>query len=124
MTKKRWKERIRQCCIDAGTYKPYFDDIIDTLVDILYRRDRAQAAFRKSGGDMFVYHTNKAGAQNLELHPALKTVNDLNRDALQYWRDLGLTPSALRKMNEQAFKPKEQSGFSLALAEALNGAGA
>lgn len=124
MTKKRWREIITRCCKDAGTYKPYFDQVIDVLADIMYKRDQAQAAFRKMKGEVLVYHTNKAGVQNLELHPALKTVNDLNRDALQYWRDLGLTPSALRKMNEQAFKVKEQSGFSLALAEALNGAGA
>lgn len=124
MTKNRWKARIIKCCEDAGTYKPYFDDVVDTLADILAKRDQAQTAYKKMGGEVVVYHTNKSGAQNLELHPALKTVNDLNRDALQYWRDLGLTPSALRRMNESAFKPKETSGFSLALAEALNGAGA
>lgn len=124
MTKKRWRDRIIKCCEDAGTYKPYFDDVVDTLADILHKRDEAQMAFKKMGGDVLVYHVNKAGAQNLELHPALKTVNDLNRDALQYWRDLGLTPSALRKLNEAAFKAKEQSGFSMALLEALNGTGA
>ena len=124
MTKKRWRDHITQCCKDAGTYKPYFDDVIDTLAEILYKRDRVQAAFRKMGGDVLVEHTNKGGNKNLELHPALKTVNDLNRDALSYWRDLGLTPAALRKLNEQAFKVKEKSPFSLAIVEALSDAGA
>ena len=124
MTKKRWRDHITQCCKDAGTYKPYFDDVIDTLAEILYKRDRVQAAFRKMGGDVLVEHTNKGGNKNLELHPALKTVNDLNRDALSYWRDLGLTPAALRKLNEQAFKVKEKSSFSLAIVEALSDAGA
>lgn len=124
MTKKRWRDHITQCCKDAGTYKPYFDDVIDTLAEILYKRDRVQAAFRKMGGDVLVEHVNKGGNKNLELHPALKTVNDLNRDALSYWRDLGLTPAALRKLNEQAFKVKEKSPFSLAIVEALSDAGA
>ena len=124
MTKKRWKDRIIACCQEAGTYKPYFDDVVDTLADILHKRDEAQATYKRMHGDVVIYHVNKSGAKNLELHPCLKTVNDLNRDALQYWRDLGLTPSALRKLNESAFKAKEQSGFSLALAEALHGAGA
>ena len=29
MTKKRWRDHITQCCKDAGTYKPYFDDVIE-----------------------------------------------------------------------------------------------
>lgn len=119
MTKKRWRETIIRCCQEAGTYKPYFDNVIDILAEILHNRDIAQATFKKMGGEVVVYHTNRAGIQNIEQHPAMKIVNDLNRDALAYWRDLGLTPAALRKMNEQAFKAKEQSGFSLALVEAL-----
>lgn len=124
MTKKKWKGRIIQCCDDAGTYKPYFEDVIDTLADILQRRDEAQNLFKKSHDDMLVSYTNKSGASNLELHPALKTVNALNRDALQYWKELGLTPATLKKMNESAFKEQSQSGFSLALVEALSNAGA
>ena len=124
MTKKRWKERIVECCKEAGTFKPYFDDVIETLADILQKRDEAQSLYKKSGNDMLVYYTNKSGAQNLDLHPVLKTVNALNRDALDYWRELGLTPSALRKIDDTAFKGKKKSGFSLALVEALNDAGA
>lgn len=124
MTKKRWKQRITDCCEAAGTYKPYFDDVIDNLAEILHRRDEAAQVFKKMGGDVLVYHTNQAGKQNLELHPALKAVNDLNRDALQYWRELGLTPASLRKLNDAALKPDKKSGFSLALVEALTGAGA
>ena len=124
MTKKKWTERIKKCCEDAGTYKPYFDDVIDTLADILFRRDEAQSIYKKMEGETLIYYTNKSGATNLDLHPALKTVNALNRDALQYWRELGLTPSALRKMNETAFRDQGSSGFSVALMEALDRAGA
>jgi hypothetical protein len=46
-------------------------------------------------------------------------INDLNRDALAYWRDLGLTPAGLKRVNEQALKAAKRS----ALSEALKGIG-
>ena len=119
-TKLIWKKRITQCTKDAGTYKPYFDDVIDTLADILYRRDQALESFKQSGEGVIVPHVNKAGAENFEQHPALRIADNLNRDALQYWKELGLTPAALRKMNEDSFKPKQVSKFASALA-ALSG---
>ena len=116
MTKTAWKKRITQCAKDAGTYKPYFDDVIDTLADILQRRDKTIAAWKKSGDDVVIPHVNKAGATNMEQHPALRIADNLNRDALQYWQELGLTPAALRKMNAKTFEAKPVSKFASALA--------
>ena len=43
---------------------------------------------------------------------------------LSHERELGLTPAALKKMNEAAMRPeKKASGFAAALTEALSGAG-
>ncbi len=117
MTKKKWREQIIKCCEDAGTYRPYFDNVIDTLADILEKRDKAMKYFKKDGGNIIVTHTNRAGAQNLEQHPAIRLVNDLNRDALAYWRDLGLTPAGLKKIDEAAMKQKKRSVLAEALKE-------
>ena len=117
--KSAWVERITASAISAGTYRPYFDDVIDTLADILERRDVARAMFDESGGNIIVNHTNKAGATNIEQNPMLRMVNDLNRDALAYWRDLGLTPAGLRRIDEQSMKQRKKS----ALGEALKGLG-
>lgn len=119
MDKSAWVERIRASAVSAGTYRPYFDDVIDTLADILERRDIARELFAASGGNVLVYHTNKAGATNIEQNPVLRMVNDLNRDALTYWRDLGLTPAGLKRIDEQSMKQRKKS----ALAEALRGIG-
>lgn len=119
MERSEWAARITASCRDAGTYRPYFDDIIQTLADILARRDHAQALFDASGGNVLVNHTNKAGATNVEQNPCLRLINDLNRDALAYWRDLGLTPAGLKRIDEQAMKQRKKS----ALAEALKGIG-
>lgn len=59
-----------------------------------------------------VRHTNKAGATNIEQNPALRLINDLNRDALTYWRDLGLTPAGLKKIDENSMKQKKQSSLA------------
>lgn len=119
MTREEWVSRISVSARAAGTYRPYFDDVIATLADILARRDLAMEMFEASGGNILVKHTNKAGATNIEQNPTLRMINDLNRDALAYWRDLGLTPAGLRKINDAAMKGKKKSG----LAEVLKGIG-
>lgn len=57
-------------------------------------------------------------------NPVLIEIDRLNRLILELERELGLTPASLRRVNESAFKVKEQSGFSRALAEVLHGTGA
>ena len=115
MTKRAWKAKIKKACEDAGTYRPYFENVINTLADILYRRDKIQDHFEKSGEEAVIEHTNKLGAVNLEQNPELRLINDLNRDALAYWWDLGLTPAGLKKINEKALEKKKTNALSEAL---------
>lgn len=105
MTRSKWTARIRAACEQAGTYKPFADDIIETLADMLARRDQYRALFKRSGGEALLMHINKAGAQNLEKNPALRMIDEINRDALAYWRDLGLTPAAWRRLNTGPAEP-------------------
>ena len=115
MKKATWKNRITEACRSAGTYRDFFLPVIDTLAGILEKRDEAQDMFTKSGGNILVKHTNKGGATNIEQNPALRLINDLNRDALAYWRDLGLTPAGLKKIDEEAMKPKKQNSLEKVL---------
>ena len=102
--KATWKKKIRAACEEAGTYRPFFDLVIDTLAGMLERRDLAIAEFEDDGCNVLVTHVNQAGESNLTQNPALRLINDLNRDALQYWRDLGLTPAGLRRISEERMK--------------------
>ncbi len=114
----KWRTRIVKCCEAAGTYKDYFGPVIDTLADILEKRDAVQQQFIDSGGELLVEYTNKAGATNLALNPLVKLVNDLNNTALTYWKELGLTAASLKKINEQAIKARiELSPLDKALSE-------
>lgn len=119
MKAKTWKARITAACREAGTYRPCFDYTISILSEILERRDTAQAKFEKDGCEFLIEHTNKNGSTNLEQNPLLRIVNDMNRDALAYWRDLGLTPAGLKKINDKAMEKPKRS----ALAEAMRALG-
>lgn len=119
MKKDSWKKKIVEACRSAGTYQPCFDTVIDTLALILERRDDANELYIKSGGKPIIAHTNKGGATNPAKHPALVLWDELNKTALTYWRDLGLTPAGLKRINEQAVAPKKKS----LLAEALRDLG-
>ncbi|MBR5013441.1 MAG: P27 family phage terminase small subunit [Bacteroidales bacterium] len=117
MDKRHWKTVIRKATVQVGTYQPAFDAVIDTLADILAKRDQAQKEFLDSGGEMLVVRTNKAGADNYEQNPMIRLINDFNRDALAFWRDLGLTPAGLKKINDEAVKKDQGSALDKVLSK-------
>lgn len=104
MKKEEWNKKIMTACKSAGTYRPYFDTVIETLAGIMEMRDDAMQKFYATGGNTVVTHTNKGGNTNIVKHPALVVIDDLNKTALAYWRDLGLTPAGLKRINEDALK--------------------
>ena len=104
MQKDTWKRRIKKSMQEAGTYQPYFDYAIDTLAGILETRDDAQKAYENSGRQPVVIHVNKGGNSNIEKNPVLVVVENMNAQALVYWKELGLTPKGLKAINEKAMK--------------------
>lgn len=100
MTKKWWIRRIRAACEGVGSYKEENDSVIETLAGILEKRDAAEKQFRAEGKQLIVSHTNKNGSTNSVKNPLIALINELNRDALSYWRDLGLTPAGLKKIKD------------------------
>lgn len=117
MKRETWKKRITEATKAAGTYRDFFVPVIDTLAGILEKRDDAQAELDVSEDGLIVKHTNVAGKANYEQNPIVRLINDLNRDALAYWRDLGLTPAGLKRIDEQSMKPKKRSALADALKE-------
>lgn len=91
-----------------GTNKDQYALAVTTLSEILERRDEVEQFYRQNS-DPIVEHTNKAGATNFEQNPALRMLNDCNKTALLYMRELGLTPQSLRKINpEEAAEKKSR----------------
>ena len=117
MKKDTWVKKIKKACEEAGTYRPYFDYAITNLAEILEKRDDAAKAYVDYGSEPLISYTNKGGSTNLVKNPAIILWDDLNKSALAYWRDLGLTPAGLKKIDEKAMKPQKRSGLAAALAE-------
>ena len=117
MKKRSWTKKIKSSCIAAGTYKPCFDPVIDSLALILERRDQAEDDFKASGGSSLIEYTNKNGAVNQVVNPALSLWDKFNATALSYWRDLGLTPLGLKRIDEKALKNANQDSFTEALSK-------
>ena len=108
MKKKAWKTRTKKACIEAGTYKPYFDYVIDALARILEKRDQIQEVIDSGEEELIIETTNKSGFTNRVINPLFKTWKEINEQAISYWRELGLTPAGLKKINDEAFQ-KEKS---------------
>lgn len=117
MNKKEWKKQIEENMQENGTYRESFFSAIDTLADILEQRDKAYEKFVEDGSQATIIRISDRGAENIAKNPQLTVWMDLNTQALAYWRDLGLTPSGLKKLDDTALKKKKVD----VLAEALKG---
>lgn len=115
MKASTWTKKIKDAAIQAGTYRPYFDEVIKTLADILEKRDDAEEMYQKAGGKPLGTHTNTRGAKNVVKNPALIIWDDLNKSALAYWRDLGLTPAGLKKIDEKSMQQPKKNALEKVL---------
>lgn len=111
MQKTAWKNRIIAATEAVGTYKDAFMPVIETLAVILSERDKTYKKYIENGAKSVVEYTNKNGSTNLVKNPLLVTWSDLNAQALTYWRDLGLTPAGLKRIDESAVKNKKTSAL-------------
>jgi phage terminase small subunit len=102
-----------------GVYRKEFSHTITLLGRMLFDYQTALEKFEESGGNFVVKHTNKTGAVNAIRNPYYQAIEGLRIGILTYARELGLTPSGLKKINEAAMKPAQKS----ALAEALKSLG-
>ena len=111
MVKTEWVKKIKKACTDAGTYRPYFNLLIEELAQILEIRDIAQEQFAENGNTPVIEHTNKAGHTNLVRNPALTAITEQNQLAITYWRDLGLTPKGYKDVQDivEAKKPEKKT---------------
>lgn len=113
MKKEAWKRRIKKACQEAGTYREYFDSVITSLAEILEARDQVRKYYKDSGAQPIVMRTNKGGHQNMEKNPILVIYDDMNNTAMNYWKELGLTPKGLKSIDEKAMRAQQKKKSSL-----------
>lgn len=108
MDRDNWENKIREACVAAGTYKDYFEIVIEELSVILERRDATVELYDQDPQPV-VTQTNVRGAENLVKNPLIALIDEMNKTALAYWKELGLTPAGLRRINEKTFREKDKS---------------
>lgn len=117
MTKSKWKAEIWGQMSALGVKDEAYENQVDALARILEQRDRTFKEFKDSGRESAVVHTNKNGSKNLAKNPLLVMWDDLNKSALAYWRELGLTPSSYKKITGDTPKKEKPGGLAAALME-------
>lgn len=117
MTKAKWKNLILQQMAALDLQNDAYESAVETLAGILEQRDKTHTEFKRSGGKSVIEYTNKGGSTNMTKNPLLILWDDLNKSALAYWRELGLTPSGYRKLTgEGPHRETKKSGLAAALA--------
>ena len=115
MDSKQWKKKIKKATETVGTYQESFDEVINTLADLLAERDRVYDKYIEEGAEPLVLVTSDRGQENMRDNPLLTTWRSINRDVLQYWRDLGLTPAGLKKIMDDSMKQPDASALDKVL---------
>ena len=101
-TEKGFRDKIRRDLKSSGLYREEFERVIWRLAELYVRMQRTRAEFKKSGGQPIIQSTNKSGAKYWAKNPLLQELDFVQRTALDLERELGLTPAALKKINEAA----------------------
>ena len=117
---ERKKRTIIERMQKLGTYKPQYMEAINRTAKLYVHMDEIEAAFERSGGKIIITHTNKAGAKNLVKNPFLQARDEVYTQLLAHERELGLTPAALKRINEAAMAKEKKSTLGEAL-KALSG---
>ena len=118
MTKTKYKNVILKQMSALGIEDESYNSVIESLADILVQRDKTRREFEESGGKSVIEYTNKGGSTNMTKNPLLVMWDEMNKTALAYWRELGLTPSAYKKLSGDGIKKDTgKKGLAAALAE-------
>lgn len=116
----RYKKRTIERMKAVGTYRAQFGAAIERVADLYVQLDELDKLWSQDGRELVVEHTNKAGATNLAKHPLLDIRDGVYTQLLAHERELGLTPSALKKINDGGVQPEKKSTLADAL-EKLGG---
>lgn len=104
ITSESIKKEIIQYMKDVGTYNNSFDVSIGMLGKLLIDYSNARDEWEEGGSRLVREHTNKDGHTNVVKDPLYQSMEKLRMDILTYLKELGLTPSGLKKLKEDTFK--------------------
>lgn len=116
MSKVLWKRKITKSMMDNDTYDDSYIPVIETLSEILDRRDSVVKQFKDEGSQYVIVKTSDRGAQNTAKNPLLGIIQECEKDALSYWTALGLTPQSMKRLiSEKKEEEVKKSPLVMAL---------
>lgn len=115
MTAKRWVTLLKKQTKGIGTYRKEFDQVIKDAANILEQRDAVYTQYMEEGAHPVIKKTSDRGAENTAKNPLLSTWEDLNKTALSFYRDLGLTPAGLKRLTAVVVEDKDGGGLAALL---------
>lgn len=121
-TEAGYRREIERRMKAVGTWREEFAPTVARLAVLYVQLEQIERQYAESGGNPVIMHTNKAGATNPTKNPFLSARDEVYAQLLAHEKELGLTPAALKKMNEAAMRPQKTSSFAAALSAALEGA--
>lgn len=107
-TEKGMRIKIRNACLSLGIYREELEWQIQMLAELFIRREQTKDAFRKSGGAAVIKQTNKGGNSYAVKNPLLAEIDFVEKRIIELAREMGLTTSAVKKINEAAIGKKPQ----------------
>ena len=101
-TAKGFRLKIREACRSVGTYREDFEEIIGRLAELYVRANLAKDQWREEGSPFYVTQVNKGGNEYYVKHPLLQEIDNTEKAILMLEKELGLTPAAIKRINEAA----------------------
>lgn len=108
MTAKKWITQIKKKMAIVGVKYEGFENVVKTLSELLEERDRVYEQYQDEGSHPLIEYVSDRGKSNMVTNPLLKEWQQMNRDALTYWKELGLTPAGLKKLNEEGVNAQDK----------------
>lgn len=97
------RDELKDMMKKVGTYNESFDLTISMCARTIEDYERTLSQFERTGGNVVISYTNKNGSRNPVKNPLYQAIEYMRKDILAYLRDLGLTPSGLKKINQDSF---------------------
>lgn len=105
-TEKGFRMKIREACRGVGSYREEFEELIGRLAEMYCRLNEAKRQWREAGSPFYITQVNKGGNEYFAKHPLLAEIDDTSDTVLSMEKELGLTPAAIKKINEAAIGKK------------------
>src|SRR3982750_2210831 len=97
------EQQTKQNMMALGIYKPEFDVTISVYSGLVEQYQALEKEFKKTKFNV----VEKTGySDNAKKAPIVATLENLRKDILSYSNALGLTPSGLKKINDEMTKQK------------------